>query len=441
MGLPHLSSENTTTPGSVLALAVRAVPVGIAAGAVVGAFRLLHDLSGARITAWLHLGMPYWWSAPLWLGCALALACATGLLVRRFPLISGSGIPDVEAFLAGRLPMPWKRILLPKFVGSMFALWGGLSLGREGPCIQMAAAVGRALGLGWNDVAPRNNHAVIGGAAAGLTAAFGAPLAGIVFVFEEMRCPFSFPMFVTATLASTCAWATLRYGFGLGQILPFDTFLAPDLRDAQQLLLVAAFGMIMGIMGAIYNTMLIAMKQRYDRQTLTPDWLKPVWPFLAGVGLFYTLPAVLGGGDTLIVSLAHMPFSFRMLLLLTAVKLLFSHFSFACGVPGGLLMPILCIGALMGAIFGQAAAALGVLPPPDINSFLVYGMAAYFAATVRAPFTGIALCAEMSGSAACLPGMLLAGLVAHVTANLLHSEPVYVTLRAMLLRGRAEARE
>lgn len=421
--------------GRAAALPVQAVIVGICAGVVVGAFRLVHDVSGARIAEWLRQAPEYWWIPPLWVCCAVLMACATGLMVQRWPLISGSGIPDVEAALAGRLSMNWKRILLPKFVGSMIPLWGGLSLGREGPCIQMAAAVGRALGLCWGDAVLTGNRAVIGGAAAGLTAAFGAPLAGLLFVFEEMKCRLSLPLAVMAGLASFAAWATLRFGFGMGQILPFDALPSPDLRNPQQLLLIAAFGVIMGVMGALYNAMIIAMKHRYDRQRLTPAWLKPLWPFLAGAGLAFTLPAVLGGGDALIVALAETPFSLRMLVLLMVVKLVFSHFSFACGVPGGLLMPILCIGALMGAVFGHAAAALGVLPPADIQAFLVFGMAAYFAGAVRAPLTGIALCAEMSGATACLPGMLLAGLLAGITADLLRSEPVYVTLRKDLLRN------
>lgn len=435
----HMDSEQKPTTlrkvGRAAALPIQAAIVGICAGLVVGAFRLVHETTGARITQWLHEGREYWWTAPLWTLCAIVLACVTGLMLRRWPLIGGSGIPHVEAALAGRISMRWKRILAPKFAGSMLALWGGLSLGREGPCIQMGAAVGRALGLCWGEVALPGNRAVIGGAAAGLAAAFGAPLAGVLFVFEEMKCRLSLSLAVMVGLASFAAWVALRLIFGMGQILPFNAFAAPDLRDPRQLLLVAVFGVIMGVMGALYNVMLIAMKHRYDRQRLTPAWLKPLWPFLAGVGLAFTLPAVLGGGDSLIIALSDTPFSLRMLIILMLVKLAFSLFSFSCGAPGGLLMPVLCIGALMGAVFGHAAVTLDLLAPSEINAFLVFGMAACFAGAVRAPLTGIALCVEMSGATACLPGLLLAGLLAAVTADLLRSEPVYITLRKDLLRN------
>ena len=134
---------HSTSAKSVLPmLAMRGLATGLCAGCVVGLLRLSHDRAAARVALWLEEWREVWWTVPIWFGVLVALAVILRRIVREEPLISGSGIPQTELALAGRLSFTWWRVLLAKFLGSWLALFGGLALGREGPSIQMGAAVG-----------------------------------------------------------------------------------------------------------------------------------------------------------------------------------------------------------------------------------------------------------------------------------------------------------
>lgn len=108
-----------------------------------------HDRAAARVALWLEEWREVWWTVPIWFGVLVALAVILRRIVREEPLISGSGIPQTELALAGRLSFTWWRVLLAKFLGSWLALFGGLALGREGPSIQMGGAVGAGFHALW----------------------------------------------------------------------------------------------------------------------------------------------------------------------------------------------------------------------------------------------------------------------------------------------------
>ena len=140
-------------------LAMRGLATGLCAGCVVGLLRLSHDRAAARVALWLEEWREVWWTVPIWFGVLVALAVILRRIVREEPLISGSGIPQTELALAGRLSFTWWRVLLAKFLGSWLALFGGLALGREGPSIQMGGAVGAGFHALWRPAAP---HALTG---------------------------------------------------------------------------------------------------------------------------------------------------------------------------------------------------------------------------------------------------------------------------------------
>ena len=154
-------------------LAMRGLATGLCAGCVVGLLRLSHDRAAARVALWLEEWREVWWTVPIWFGVLVALAVILRRIVREEPLISGSGIPQTELALAGRLSFTWWRVLLAKFLGSWLALFGGLALGREGPSIQMGGAVGAGFHALWRPAAPHaltGSPYVVAGAVAGLAA-------------------------------------------------------------------------------------------------------------------------------------------------------------------------------------------------------------------------------------------------------------------------------
>ena len=213
-------------------LAMRGLAVGLCAGCVVGLLRLSHDRAAARVALWLEGWREVWWTIPIWFGVLAALAVILRRIVREEPLISGSGIPQTELALAGRLSFTWWRVLSAKFLGSWLALFGGLALGREGPSIQMGGAVGAGFHALWRPSAPHaltGSPYVVAGAVAGLAAAFGAPAAGVLFAFEEMKSRRDASLLVAACAAALGAHLMIRIVFGMGRILPFAGFEAPPL--------------------------------------------------------------------------------------------------------------------------------------------------------------------------------------------------------------------
>lgn len=438
--VPILREMQALRNEGVLRLLVQAAFVGGGTGGVIGTFRWLYDHGNAFIVSLLRSGP----STPLTVITVFAvliiLALVVGQLVRREPLISGSGIPQTELTLAGLLPFPWARIIITKFVGTLLSLTGGLSVGREGPSIQMGAAVGCGFGHLFHKLAGENSENtprfLIAGSVAGLSAAFGAPLAGMLFAFEEVKTIVTVPLLLFTGMASFSAWFVIKILFGFGLVFPFADI--PSL-GWPQLWLPVIVGVATGLVSAAYNAALISTTLFHDRQKLIPAPLKPLVPFLLSGMLLYAYPQVLVGvgySASDLGGLTSAPLALAPLLLLFAVKTAFSILSFASGVPGGLLMPMLAIGSMAGAVAGTAAISLGLASDPQLPAYLVLGMTGLFSGTVRAPLTGIALVAEMSGALHCLPEMILVGLISTVIANRVGSPPVYDSLKRRILVNR-----
>ena len=382
-------------------LLAQAAAVGVGAGTVIACFRALYDgLSVALpplIQDWTLQteGGALVWHMAVVFATLVVVSLLVTRLVRWEPLISGSGIPQVELTLGGRLPLPWRRILPAKFIGTLLSLAGGLSVGREGPSIQMGAAVGCGVGEVLHENAQAMPRYLIGGSVAGLTAAFGAPVAGLFFAFEEMKVILSVPLLLFTATAAASAWWVADGVFGFGLVFPFAEA-AP--LDWFRLWLALPLGVGTGLFGALYNRTQIRAALLYDRQRFLPPALRTLPPFLAAGCLFFCFPRVLNGVGWLMTDIAAFAGGsdgrwavLAALLVLLAVKFAFSVFSFASGVPGGLLMPLLGMGGMAGAVVGVAALHIGVVTPEEVPSLLTLGMAGLFAGAVRAPLTGIAL--------------------------------------------------
>ena len=424
--------------GNWLLLAGEGAVIGLCAGVVVSAFRLVHDLAFPHLLDWFATARVHWWVIPLWGLVLTGAARLLGGLVRAVPLISGSGIPQTELVVAGTLHLSrldWLRVLAAKFTGCSISSLSGLSLGREGPCIQMGAAVASLTGAVWEHIGFAGHAHIAAGAAAGMAAAFGAPWAGLLFVFEEMKSRFTRGGFALTLAATLSAQAVTKHVFGFGLIFPFQDFQEPDWS---RLWIVALFGLFLGGLGALYNRALLWFKDTEARRSPLPQRWR-ILPQLAAAGvLAFACPLVLGGGDHLVHYLGVNAggLALSVLLGLCALKVLFSLVSYAGNVPGGILMPMLCIGAVLGGLAARILLEAGMAPPDTAGAFVVFGMIGFFTAVVRAPLTGIVLVLEMTGATACLPGALVVGFVASYTATVLRCPPVYDSLRAAIVVSR-----
>lgn len=403
----------------------RLIWLGLVIGAVSGltavAYRLaLQGLEGlrAQVISGLH-------GPGQICGCfaaLLALGFIVCLLVKSEPLIKGSGIPQVEGQLQGYFNPRWLRVLLKKFAGGCLCILGGLSLGREGPSIQLGAMAAQGLTEKMNLSRTDQRYLLTCGACAGLAAAFNAPLAGLMFGLEEIQKNFSSRAIFPALIASVTADVVSKLFFGTGASLGIA--LPTDALPLQFYWLYLLLGPLMGLFGAFYNKVLFGLQKAY-RLGKWPEWLQPLFPFaLAGV-LALCLPQVLGGGHDLITGMAAESFTLRMLVILLVGKFAFSMLSFCSGAPGGIFFPLLVLGGLTGSIFGHAAVAVMGLPQEMALRFMLLGMAGMFAAVVRAPLTGIILVLEMSASLTQLIGLALVAGLAWLTADLLGARPVY----------------
>ncbi|MDR0339621.1 MAG: chloride channel protein [Desulfovibrio sp.] len=408
-------------------LCLQALLVGGISGGVIGAFRLSYTHISESLAGYAAAAPAGPLTMAIVFGAVLLLAVGGWALLRFEPLIGGSGIPQVELAIEGRLPMPWRRILWAKFAGTMLSLTGGLSVGREGPCIQMGAAVGCWVGRIWHEERPEHlPRYLIGGSVAGMTAAFGAPFAGLLFAFEEVKAVISAPLALFTGLAAGAAYLVIEAVFDFGLVFPLRKL---ALLEFGQWWIPVAAGLLTGCLGALYNGLLMFLVNTADRFA-PPVSLKRILPvFLLSGVLLHICPWVLSGFGLEVPALEETSLAFGTLAALLAVKMLFSCVSFASGVAGGLLMPILLAGGIAGASLAPPLLGASLIRPDQAGCLLALGMAGLFSSTARAPLTGTALILEMTGGWRLAPALLAVSLISSWTAGRLHSEPIYDSLK------------
>jgi CIC family chloride channel protein len=430
--LNEARSRGSTSPeGGLTALATLALLVGAVAGLVCALFRLmLQQADGFRAAAvgWAH-GHSITGFLLLVGGCAAAAVVAAWLVRRFSPHASGSGIPHVEAVLRGdAAPAPF--VLLPvKFIGGILAIGSGLALGREGPSVQMGAVIGQLFGGAFRRDWADCRVLLAAGAGAGLATAFNAPMAGAVFVLEELVQKFEHRIAIAALASSSTAIAVahLILGDAPDFQLPELAYPAPAIGPMFFIL-----GVICGAVAVAYNKAVLATLAAVDLvRGLPAETCAAAIGAAAGV-LAWLGPETVGGGDNLTQnallgspSLFVLPFLFQL-------RFWFGALSYAAGTPGGLFAPLLTLGAQLGLLFG----ALCGLAFPDLpiqpQAFAVVGMAAFFSGVVRAPLTGLVLATEMTGSALLLLPMLAACFTAMLIPTLMSDAPLYDALRGRL---------
>lgn len=418
-----------------LKLLVQGIIVGMFSGFLIVFYRIVLEKAEALRELILNLNVPKYKLIPVWFLILIILAGIVGWLIKEEPLISGSGIPQVEGVLIGKINMRWLRVIIMKFVGGVISIGAGLSLGREGPSIQLGAAVGQGISRVFKRIKIEEKYLITSGASAGLAAAFNAPLAGVMFALEEVHKHFSPLILLSAMSASLTADFISSHFFGLKPIFSFHNVSALPLESYGYIIVL---GIIVGIFGTIYNYTLLKTQDLYGIQKWLPVKYRPMVPFLISGVLALFLPQVLGGGHTLIDSLTNSSFTMKMLLIILVVKFLFSMLSYGSGVPGGIFFPLLVLGALTGAVYGNTLVHFANFDPKYINNFIMLAMAGYFTAIVRAPITGSILITEMTGSFSNLLSLSVISLIAYAVADLLKSAPIYESLLERLLKNNGQ---
>lgn len=370
-----------------------------------------------------------------WLVILIIIGYVVGLMIKHEPIISGSGIPQVEGVLTRKLDMTWWRVIIGKFIGGVLAIGAGLSLGREGPSVQLGAAVGQGVAKVFRRLKIEEKYLITSGASAGLSAAFNAPLAGVMFALEEVHKNFSPLVLLSALSAALSADFISSEFFGLKPVLSLKNLEILPLKFYFYIILL---GVIIGISGVIFNKVLLKTQKLYVKQTWLPKEMRIIVPLLFSVIIGILLPKVLGGGNSLITSLLSSKLTLTILVILVITKFLFTMICYGSGAPGGIFLPMLAIGALIGNIYGEVLVHFFNFNSIYINNFIILAMAGYFTAVVRAPITGTILITEMTGSFNHLLSLSVVSISAYLVADILASKPIYESLLEKYLRNQGE---
>lgn len=408
---------------------------GLLVGVVGGLIVLLYRVALTYAGKWLELILEYVKKSPLriagWFLILMLLAYIVGKLVKWEPMISGSGIPQVEGEVTGKLAQSWKKVLPAKFIGGFLCLFGGLSLGREGPSIQLGAMTGQGISRLLDRGKTEEKYLMTCGASAGLAAAFHAPLAGMMFALEEIHKGFSMSILISVMTASVTADFISSYIIGLDPVFQFRL---EHVLPQDHYWMLILLGVILGAMGAFYNWAMLKAQDLYKKPKFLNETSRLMIAFFAAGVLGLYMPSVLGSGHELIVSLTDGEMVLGLVILTFIVKFIFSAVSFGSGAPGGIFFPLLILGAMIGGIFAMTGVQFFGLDPVYINNFVLLAMAGYFTAIVRAPITGIILLFEMSGSVSQMLSLAIVSVTAYIIATLLRSEPIYESLLDRILK-------
>lgn len=408
--------------------------IGAVAGLVVVLFRLILGKLEILLEELVVYVQVHPWFMAVWFLILLCGAVITTLLLKWEPMISGSGIPQLDGEIQGYFQQTWWRVLTAKFLGGIITIGSGLSLGREGPSIQLGAMVGKGFARLTKRMKVEEKMLITCGASAGLSAAFNAPIAGALFALEEVHKNFSVEILLSSMASAITANFVSRNVFGLKPVFDFSGAIAIPLSHFW---IVILLGAVVGLIGVLYNFCTDRVQKLYDK---TPSqFIRTLIPFMLAGLFLYFCPAVLGGGSSLVMDIAD-KIPLITLAALLVIKFAFSITSFGAGIPGGIFLPLLVLGALCGGVFHGIADALG----SDLNlgALLILGMAGSFAAIVRAPITGILLITEMTGNFTHLMFIALVSLTAFTVADVCHAKPIYdQLLRRMLFKAGRVKRE
>ncbi len=347
------------------------------------------------------------------------------------PEARGSGIPQVKTafyLFHGRIPA---RVVPGKMFLSAFNIGTGASLGREGPTVQICAAIASMLGRMFAISRRRLQGLVPVGAAAGLAAAFNTPIAAVTFTLEEILGESAAKPLGSIVIASVIASVIERSILGEGALFKVPAY---RLNSAVELPFYALLGLAAGIAAVAFNRALIGLRAYFLRQKKAPQWATPaVGGFLIG---FLGLAALLLTGSSSVFGVGYRQLSVALLgsmpiqalIILAAFKLAATVISYSSGSSGGIFGPSLYLGGMVGGAVGILARFVLANPLTQPGAFALVGMGAVFAGIVRAPITSIVIIFEMTDNYSIILPLMVANILSYVLASRLSPTPIYDAL-------------
>ena len=396
--------------------------IGVISGLLVVSFRMAIEwLSVLLLGAAPAPHQPRLFLVPAGIGIIIAV-----LMRFVFPGVRGSGVNQTKAALYIHNGYISVRTVIGKFLLSALAIGSGQSLGPEDPSLQIGAGVASLIGRRMNLSRERLRLLAPVGAAAGLAAAFNAPISAILFVIEEVIGKWTAGVLGSTVLAAVASVVVARWFWGAQPMFRVPSI---ELRDPRELLAYSVLGVIGGAASLIFSKALGYLRPMLRRQ---PQWMQLAQPAMAGLlvgGIGYLgLPEIMGAGYAGIDQAMHAQFAFKMLLLLALFKIIATTLSFSSGTPGGMFAPTLFIGAMLGASVGSFERIFFPHLTGSIGSYALVGMGVLFAAFLRAPLTSVFMVLEVSGNYSIILPVILANTVAYLISRSLAPESIFELL-------------
>lgn len=357
---------------------------------------------------------------------------AVGLIITRFASeAKGHGVPEVMEAIALRRGRIRPRVAAAKIIASTITIGAGGSAGREGPIVQVGSALGSAFGQRFRLSDEQVSVLVASGAAAGISAAFNAPIAGAMFALEVILGRFSNRYLGVVVVASVAANVVSRALVGEAPAFQVPMY---TLNSALELPLYALMAVLCALGAILFIRVLYAAEHYFDHLPLALPWRTALGMGLTGV-VALAAPQVLGSGLEFIgESITNdMSLGIGLMLALFFLKLLATTFTLGTGNSGGVFAPGLFMGAMIGGVIGQVGYQLWPQTVSEPGAFALVGMAALFAGAARAPISAIIIVLEMSNDYRLILPLLMCVMITTLLTELLHPDTIYT--RKLRLRG------
>lgn len=398
---------------------VLSIFIGILSGLLVVAFRIAIEwIKVLSLGSAPHPGQYRLLFVP---GIAGLLVAA--LVVWFFPAARGSGVNQTKAALYVYDGYISFRTVIGKFITSALALGGGLSLGPEDPSLQIGAGVASIIARNLRLSRRRLRMFAPIGAAAGLAAAFNAPISAILFVIEEVIGSWSAAVLGSLVLAAISSVVVVRGFMGTEPIFRIPSI---TLRDPRELMAYAVLGLFGGLLAPLFSNLLGFLRPRLRA---LPRWSHFVQPAIAGLMVgaigYFGFPQVMGVGYDVIDQALHAQFIWQVLIALTFLKLIATTVSFSSGTPGGMFAPTLFIGAMLGGAVGSFEHHFFPHLTGTVGAYALVGMGVLFAGFLRVPLTSVFMVFELSGNYSIILPVILANTIAFLIARSLQPVGIF----------------
>ncbi len=329
--------------------------------------------------------------------------------------ICGSGLPQVEGILAKKISINWGRVIINKFITLAVCSGAGLSIGTCGPSIQIGACIGGYISSKFDKLGKYEKYLIKSGVSAGMASVFIAPLSAIIFTIEKLMKNKSILFVMAITVSSFSSYIMSKYVFGLGSIFNFKT---DNNMEIKYYWILVILGIISGISGFMFSKIISYIQNNLEIHKVKWE-LKVLFPFIITGIIGLSSPNLLGGGSYILQDMQLDKFDISTLILLTLIKYILIIISLSTLVPGGIFLPILTLGALIGKIVGMLVVTYFGMENEYIIVFIVVAMAAHFVSVLKVPLTSIALICEITGSVHYLVPIILGVAVSQVCTKAL----------------------